>query len=150
MSTFEKLKQKISKIKHKELIFFVVIIVVVLVLFFTMNSNATNDETSTSVYKGLSAKEELTYRITDAVNAISGDDSSKIIVYWENEETTSEDLSFSSLFNGSENNDKAEKIVGVAVVCKNGNDAEIKVKISFMLSKVFGINADRVSVFGKK
>ena len=98
----------------------------------------------------MSTKDELTYRITDAINAISGDNNSKVIIYWDsNKNSTSP--SFSSLFEGNStsSNDNI-KILGVAVVCKNGNNADTKVRITFMLSNVFGISSNRISVYGKK
>ena len=148
MSTFDKLKEKFIKIKHKEIIFFVIIIVLILIIgFYVKNPLKTSSKTS---YVNMTAQEELTYRITDAINATVGDDETKVVIYWDTENDKTND-SFSSIFEGSSNNNNnGTKILGVAVVCKDGNNAETKVKITFMLSKVFGVSADRISVYGKK
>lgn len=149
MSTSEKLTEKIKNFKHKEIVLFVIIIVVVVLLWlFIKNPTKT---TSVISYTDMTTKEELTFRITEAVNALSGDSQSKIVIYWDNEAIESNN-SFSSLLGGSnsENNDINTSISGIAVVCKNGDDATTKVKITFMLSKVFDIKADRISVYGKK
>ena len=148
MSTFDKLKEKFRKIKHKEIIFFVIIIVLILIIgFYVKNPTQTASKTS---YANMTAQEELSYRITDAINATVGEDESKVVIYWDTENDKTND-SFSSIFEGTSNkNSNCTKILGVAVVCKDGNNAETKVKITFMLSKVFGISADRISVYGKK
>jgi hypothetical protein len=149
LSILENLKKKLIQIKHKELVFFVLIIVAIIITFFLINFKPNTQLTSTN-YEKMGMKEELTYRITDAVNAISGDNQSKIIVYWDTMESKDASLSFDSLFNTDENEGVNTKVLGVAIVCKGGNEAETKVKITLMLSKVFGIDADRISVLGKK
>lgn len=147
MSISEKIREKTKKIKHKEIIFFVIIIVLILVIGFYIK---TPSYKSSSVdFESMSAKEELTYRITDAINALSGDSESKIVIYWDSAQKES-DNSFSSIFQGSASKDDDTNVRGVAVVCKNGNSPETKVRIIFMLSNVFGISADRISVYGKK
>ena len=149
MSILEKIKQKTTKIKHKEVVLFVVIIVLIIFVFILMK-NPTKT-TTVSAYKDMSAKEELSCRITEAVNAISGDSESKIIIYWDSSSSQNQNTTLGSLFETSASDkDEGIKILGIAVVCNNGDNAETKVKISFMLSKVFDIDADRISVYGKK
>ena len=149
MSILNNFSEKLSKIKHKEWIFFVLIIVLIIVIYFISNLN---EQKSVNVsYEDMSPREEIVYRITEAVNALTGDDNSKIIVYWDSEKVENASVSLNSLFNSAEKyNNENLKILGVAVVCKDGNDAQTKVKISFMLSNVFGIDANRISVLGKK
>ncbi len=150
MFIFSKLKEKLKKLKHKEIVFFVIIIVLILVVWFYMKNYS--EKTAVDItYSNMSAKDELTYRITDAINALTGDKNSKVIIYWDSQEKTS-NSSCTSLFEGNDNKNNGEstKILGVAVVCANGNNAETKVRITFMLSNVFGISADRISVYGKK
>ena len=144
----KKINEKISKIKHKELIFFVLIIVLITIVFFI--SKSLDNKTTTITYEDLSPREEIVYRITDVVNALTGDENSKIIVYWDNEKTEITSSSLGSLFNSTNEYIESLKILGVAVVCKDGDDAKTKVKISFMLSNVFGIDVNRISVLGKK
>ena len=145
----KKISEKISKIKHKELIFFVLIIVLIIIVFII--SNSTDNKTASVSYEDMSPREEVVYRITEAVNALTGDDNSKIIVYWDSEKVENTSASLGSLFNSTEKfYNENLKILGVAVVCKDGNDAQTKVKISFMLSNVFGIDVNRISVLGKK
>ena len=145
----KKISEKISKIKHKELIFFVLIIVLIIIVFII--SNSTDNKTASVSYEDMSPREEVVYRITEAVNAITGDSNSKIIVYWDSEKIENASASLGSLFNSTENYyNESLKILSVAVVCEDGNDAQTKVKISFMLSNVFGIDVNRISVLGKK
>lgn len=146
MSTFEKISNKFKNLKHKELIFFVIIIVLIIFTWFLIKSPA--QSAATVSYSDMTAKEELSHRINEAVNALTGDTSSKIIIYWDTKDK--DDTSFSSMFNGTDNNDSNVSVQGIAVVCKNGDNAQTKVKVTFMLSKVFNISADRISVYGKK
>ncbi len=149
MFIFDKFKEKFKNLRHKEVVFFVIIIVLILLVWFFMKNQTKTTSTNVS-FSNMSAKDELTYRITDAINAISGDNNSKVIIYWDRNENSTEP-SFSSLFEGSSSTaDNNTKISGIAVVCKNGNNAETKVRITFMLSNVFGIGTNRISVYGKK
>jgi hypothetical protein len=90
----------------------------------------------------MSTKEELTYRITDAINALTGDNESKIIIYWETEDKNSNN-SFSSIFEVPTNNSANTNINGIAVVCKNGNETDREAIISVICS-LFDISPENV------
>ena len=144
-----KIFAKFKNFKHKEVLIIVIIIVLIAVL---MVSAVSSGKTSKSVdIQSMSAKERLTYEIHEAVSAISGDDDCKIVLVWDMiPASEKEENSLGSFFTGG-NDDTSETVVsGVAVVCKNGDDAKVKVDVTLMLSRILGISADKISVNGKK
>ena len=44
--------------------------------------------------------------------------------------------------------DRDDKVIGVAVVCSGGDNAEIRLKLTNMICALFGIGADSVSILG--
>ncbi len=136
------LREKWKGIKHKELYFLLtVLLVIAFVWFFTIRSPSDTAVDTSS----MTEREKLTYDLRDAVVALSGDTQSKIVIAWAMEENSQESA---SIFGGNKTNEST-MIDGIAVICRNGGDARIKVNVTMMLSTLLGISPQRIAVYEK-
>ena len=137
--------EKISKIKHKELILIVIIILTIVIMLFVSGRQANTVSVNLS---DLSDTERLEYDIRSAVKSISGDGDASVIVVWDKITEKNEGLGGSIFGGGSSSVEK--KVKSVAVICDGGSKAEIKVKITLMLCSLLDLSSDNVYVNGKK
>lgn len=132
-----------------ELLLIVLIVVVLIVVIVSSRFSATSSQSS---YLSLSEREKLRYDLTNAVRCISGDSDARVLVVWDeteqNQYTSSDIISVFNNTNTQNTYENSLKVSGIAVVCKNGSKADIKVKITYLLSNLLEISADKISVIG--
>lgn len=140
----KKIIEKILNFKHKEIIF-IVIIIVAIIITFVISSQSTNKVSKNE--DEMSQTERLEYKIEQAVNAISGDDNCKVVLVWEKINDSSSNNGYGGLFQPVQSDVNVVK--SVAVICKNGNDAKVKVNLTLMLCSLLDLESDRVFISGK-
>ena len=141
----KKFFEKFNAFKHKELLFIVIIIVAIILVFVLSDISATKTSVDLS---SLSQSERLEYQIIQAVNAISGDDNSTVVVVWEKISDEKNSNVVGSIFQTNTNENNSVK--SVAVVCKSGNEAKVKVDVTLMLCSLLNIDESRIFVSSKK
>ena len=142
------LLEKFKNFRHKELLLIVLIIVAIAVVLISTNSNEKTKE-DISISQLESAEEVLLYQLKEAIGAMSGDEDCKIVLVWEQNENSTLENSFSDIFSSNKSN-SCRKVYGVAVVCKNGDDAKLKVNLMNMLSSTLGVEMKNISINSKK
>ena len=135
--------------EHGEAFLIVLLIVILVAVLLTSKFSSGSAKAS---YSSLSEREKLRYDLTSAVRTISGDNEAKILVVWdENKPSQSTSPDIISMFNNTNAQNLTSnslKVSGVAVVSKNASKADVKVKITYLLSNLLEISADKISVIG--
>ncbi len=135
--------------EHGEAFLIVLLIVILVAVLLTSKFSSGSAKAS---YSSLSEREKLRYDLTSAVRTISGDNEAKILVVWdENKPSQSTSPDIITMFNNTNAQNMTSnslKVSGVAVVSKNASKADVKVKITYLLSNLLEISADKISVIG--
>ena len=135
--------------EHGEAFLIVLLIVILVAVLLTSKFSSGSAKAS---YSSLSEREKLRYDLTSAVRTISGDNEAKILVVWdENKPSQSTSPDIITMFNNTNAQNLTSnslKVSGVAVVSKNASKADVKVKITYLLSNLLEISADKISVIG--
>lgn len=154
------IKDKVKKIKHKEIIIAGLAVIIMLIIYFTTlgggNSSSKSTKSDTADYCA-----KMKSQIQTAVNKISGDTDSSVLVNWESGVETI--IAYITSENGTSSSSSPQIVNGgpvvlkelypkansVVIVCKNGSNAKVKVEITLMISTLLGISTENIEVFNQ-
>lgn len=160
-SLFKKLFDKLKKDKKSMLIILLGISGMLLILFSgtdTVNADAT-EETSAGVY----SQENISAQVKKLISDINGAGKTEVVITYENDFETVYAVNTDEKYSGNDIHTDREYIItddetglilkvlypkvrGVAVVCQGGDDPVVKQKIYSVLSALFDISSNKISV----
>ncbi len=92
---------------------------------------------------------KLEEKIEDFLKEVEGVKDANVIITLE--EYKDESLGSDSVFNDSgEGNSSLPRVRGVAVACTNGDDYQMQIKITEIVSKYLGIPTNKIKIVAKK
>lgn len=157
------IRSTFGKLKGKELWIAIIAVVIMLAIYFSTMS-CSSDKPATTERAESNYCTDMRDELRSAIVNLTGDKNASVVISWESsveivtaQQTSSTSTSSSSSTQVINNSGESHPIVikeiypqalGVIVVCKGGNDAAVKVKITLAVATLLNISSEKVLVYG--
>ena len=131
--------------KNKIIISSLVILGIALILVGSLQGKSTKSSSSYEEYINA-----LEGKIEDFLKKVDGIRDAEVIITLEEYNLESEGASSSVFGNDDTTSTTLPKVRGVAVACTNGDNYEIQIKVTEIISKFLGIPSNRIKIVSKK
>ena len=138
-------------LKNKKLLIIFILALLGILLIILGNNFSSTEKTSVDTE---SYTKELEKKIEGFLLSIDGINKAKVIITLE----SSQEQSYDDYFSISSGKNSADfdyescypSVRGVAIACTNGNNDEVKIKITKLITAYLGISSNRVEIVGIK
>lgn len=146
------------KLKNKKVIFIIGLILIGILLIFIGNTSQDNS-TKNQTFDYESYTKMLEKKIENFLLSIDGINKVKVIITLDNlneiyDQNTAKYDYLTTYSSNNENlfatNEVYPSVRGIAIACTNGNNDEVKVKLTNLISAYLGISSFRIEVVGIK
>ena len=142
------------KLKNKKVIFIIGLILIGILLIFIGNTSQ-DSSTKNQTFDYESYTKMLEKKIENFLLSIDGINKVKVIITLDNlneiyDQNTAKYDYITTYSSNNENLEVYPSVRGIAIACTNGNNDEVKVKLTNLISAYLGISSFRIEVVGIK
>ncbi len=151
---------RIMKLKNKKIITVIALAVIGILLIFAGNKHQSFQDNQDNSIDYKSYTKELEKKLEEFLLSIDGINKANVIITLENSSEqvyAQNQTTYDFLTINSENGESPVYITeiyptvrGVAIACTNGNNDEIKVKVTNLITAYLGISSNRIEIVGIK